>query len=103
LKSHNFLDPIFTRAEVSKILNISSLTLSNREKLNKYPKARRDINNYRIYNLNEVFNLQLLTFDAIDPKPVVSVMYDKGYTDPKVLAQIIDSTLSKRVYNGNKK
>lgn len=93
-----YTEPVFSRAEVAEILNITTLTISNREKNNKYPKPKRDINNYRIYTLNDVFNLQLLTYNAIDPKPIVSILYDKGYNDIKALGQMIDSALSKRVY-----
>lgn len=89
-------EPIFTRSEVSQILNITTLTVSNREKNKKYPLPRRDLNNYRIYTLNDIFNLQLITYSHIDPKPIISIMYDKGYNDVKALGQMIDSVLSKR-------
>lgn len=58
---------------------------------------KRDLNSYRVYSLNDIFNLQLITYNHIDPKPVISVMYDKGYQDPKILGQMIDEVLSKRV------
>lgn len=93
-----YTEPVFSRSEVAEILNITTLTISNREKNKKYPQPKRDINNYRIYTLNDVFNLQLLTYNAIDPKPIVSILYDKGYNDIKALGQMIDSALSKRVY-----
>lgn len=89
-------EPIFTRSEVSQILNVTTLTVSNREKNKKYPLPRRDLNNYRIYTLNDVFNLQLITYSHIDPKPIISILYDKGYSDIKSLGQMIDSALSKR-------
>jgi DNA-binding XRE family transcriptional regulator len=89
--------PSFNRSEVAKILNISTLTIANREKNNKYPNPRRDLNNYRIYTINDVFNLQLITYSHIDPKPIVSVLYDKGYKDSKNLAEIIDEAMSARV------
>jgi Holliday junction resolvase RusA-like endonuclease len=93
----NFVtQPVFNRSEVALILNVSTLTISNREKNGKYPIARRDLNNYRIYSLNDIFNLQLITYNYIDPKPIISVLYDKGYNDPKALGQMIDSVLSKR-------
>lgn len=91
------VEPFFNRSEVAEILNISVLTVSNREKAGKYPVPKRDLNNYRVYNLNDIFNLQLITYSHVDPKPVISVMYDKGYTDPKILGQIIDEVFSKRV------
>jgi hypothetical protein len=89
-------EPIFNRSEVSQILNVTTLTVSNREKNKKYPLPRRDLNNYRIYTLNDVFNLQLITYSHIDPKPIISILYDKGYSDIKALGQMIDSALSKR-------
>ena len=96
--------PSFNRSEVAKILNVTTLTVANREKSNRYPEAKRDLNNYRIYTINDVLNLQLLTYNQIDPKPIISVLYDKGYRDSKHLAQIIDDALSNRVSsNANRK
>jgi hypothetical protein len=89
-------EPIFSRSEVAKILNITSLTISNREKFNKYPNPKRDLNNYRIYTINDIFNLQLITYSHIDPKPIISVLYDKGYSDTKELGKMIDSILARR-------
>ena len=89
--------PSFNRSEVAKILNVSTLTIANREKNKKYPNPRRDLNNYRIYTINDVLNLQLITYNHVDPKPVISVLYDKGYKDTKYLGQIIDEALSNRV------
>jgi transcriptional regulator with XRE-family HTH domain len=97
MTKYHYSDPIFTRSEVAQILNITTLTVSNREKNNKYPDPKRDMNNYRIYTLNDVFNLQLITYNAIDPKPIISILYDKGYNDVKKLGQMIDSALSKRI------
>jgi len=91
-----YQDPLFTRSEVAQILNITTLTISNREKNKKYPSPRRDLNNYRVYTLNDVFNLQLITYSSIDPKPIISILYDKGYDDIKALGQMIDTALSKR-------
>ena len=92
-----YREPIFTRSEIAEILNVTTLTVSNREKNNKYPSPKRDLNNYRIYSLNDVFNLQLITYSAIDPKPIISILFDKGYNDIKALGQMIDSALSKRM------
>jgi len=92
-----YQDPIFTRSELAQVLSVTTLTISNREKNNKYPLPKRDLNNYRIYSLNDVFNLQLITYNAIDPKPIISVLYDKGYNDSKALGQMIDNALSKRM------
>ncbi len=96
MSKKNTVEPIFTRSDVAIILNVSSLTIANREKNNKYPEPRRDMNNYRIYTLNDVFNLQLITYSHIDPKPVISVLYDKGYKDTKILGEMIDTVLSRR-------
>jgi hypothetical protein len=92
----NTVEPIFNRSDVAMILNVSSLTIANREKSKKYPEPKRDMNNYRVYTLNDIFNLQLITYSHIDPKPVISVLYDKGYRDTKLLGEMIDSVLSRR-------
>jgi hypothetical protein len=96
MSKKNTVEPIFTRSDVAIILNVSSLTIANREKNRKYPEPRRDMNNYRIYTLNDVFNLQLITYNHIDPKPVISILYDKGYKDTKILGEMIDTVLSRR-------
>jgi transcriptional regulator with XRE-family HTH domain len=98
LSKTSYSEPIFTRSEVAQILNVTTLTISNRERDKKYPSPKRDLNNYRIYSLNDIFNLQLLTYNVIDPKPIISILYDKGYDDIKALGQMIDSILSKRVH-----
>lgn len=89
--------PIFKRSEVAKILNVTTLTVANREDAGRYPSPKRDLNNYRIYTINDVLNLQLITYDHVDPKPIISVLYDKGYRDSKMLAEIIDEAMSNRV------
>lgn len=89
-------EPIFNRGDVAKILNVTPLTIANREKQEKYPEPKRDLNNYRIYTLNDVLNLQLLTFQAIDTRPIMSLLYDKGYRDMKYLGQVMDQALSRR-------
>jgi DNA-binding XRE family transcriptional regulator len=95
-------EPIFTRSEVAQILNVSSLTIANREKNKKYPEPKRDLNNYRVYTLNDIFNLQLITYNHINPKPVISVLFDKGYRDTKLLGEMIDNVLSRRSSNVTK-
>lgn len=90
-------NPILSRGEVAKILNVTPLTIANRERSGKYPEAKRDLNNYRIYTVNDVLNLQLLTYKSLDPKPVISILYDKGYKDSKELGRIMDTALSKKV------
>lgn len=92
-------EPIFTRSEVAQILNVSTLTIANREKNKKYPEPKRDLNNYRVYTLNDVFNLQLITFNHLNPKPIISVLFDKGYRDTKMLGEMIDNVLSRRNLN----
>lgn len=96
MSKQSVTEPVFTRSEVAQILNVSTLTIANREKNNKYPEPKRDLNNYRIYTLNDIFNLQLITYSYIDPKPIISIMYDKGYEDIKVLGTMIDNALSRR-------
>lgn len=95
------VDPIFTRGEVARILNVTPLTIANREKSRegkpaKYPEPKRDLNNYRIYNLNDVLNLQLLTFSSIDTRPIMTLLYDKGYRDMRQLGQMMEQAMSRR-------
>lgn len=89
-------DPIFWRGDVAKILNISTLTVANREDAGKYPQPRRDLNNYRIYSLNDVLHLQHLTYGSIDTRPIMSVLYDKGWDDPKRLGQLMERAMKRR-------
>lgn len=89
-------EPQFTRGEVAKILNVTPLTIANREKAKKYPEPKRDLNNYRVYSLNDVLNLQLLTYSALDPRPIISILYDKGQRDHKHVMRLIDTALSRR-------
>jgi hypothetical protein len=42
-------------------------------------------------------NLQLITYNHIDTKPIISILYDKGYRDTKYLGEIIDEAMSSRV------
>jgi hypothetical protein len=90
-------EPIFTRGDVAKILNVTPLTIANREKSDKYPEPKRDLNNYRIYSLSDVLNLQLITYSSLDPRPIISVLYDKGYRNEKELGTIIDAALTKKI------
>lgn len=85
-------DPKFTRREVADILGVSPLTIANREKRGQYPPPRRDLNNYREYSLREVFNLQILSFGYIDRRPIVSILFDKGFKDQKELGKLLDAT-----------
>lgn len=69
------------------------------KKNGKYPEPKRDLNKYRIYTLNDIFNLQLITYNHIDPKPIISILFDKGYKDPKIVSEMIDQVLSRRNSN----
>jgi DNA-binding transcriptional MerR regulator len=89
-------EPQFSRSDVARILNITPLTIANREKRAQYPVPKRDLNEYRIYTLNDVFNLQVITYQTLDTRPIMSLLYDKGYRDLKRNAQIIDAALSRR-------
>ena len=89
-------EPVFTRGDVAKILNCAPLTIANRERDKKYPPPKRDLNNYRIYTLNDVLNLQMLTFNAVDTRIIMSLLYDKGWRDVKQLGRMMDTALSRR-------
>lgn len=89
-------EPIFTRSDVARILNITPLTIANREKRKQYPEPKRDLNGYRVYTLNDVLNLQLTTYNKVDTRPIMSLLYDKGYRDMKHLGQIMDDALDRR-------
>ena len=89
-------EPRFTRKDIAKILGVATLTIANREKRGQYPPPTRDLNDYRVYDLNDVFNLQLITYGAIDNRPIISILYDKGYTDIKKVEKLIESVLAKR-------
>lgn len=88
------MEPHFTRGEVAKILNVTPLTIANREQRGIYPPPRREKNNYRYYTVRDVLNLQLATFDQVDPRPIISVLYDKGYKDTRIVSQIIDCAIT---------
>lgn len=93
------MEPIFTRGEVAKILNCTPLTIANRETKGKYPEPARDLNNYRVYSLSDVLNLQGITYGTMDPHPILSVLYDRGYKDVKsikYLGQLMDKALARR-------
>lgn len=91
------LVPQFRRGEVARILNVTPLTIANRERRQLYPLPARSANGYRVYSLAEVFELQLLTFHRLDPAPVISVLWDKGFRDTKEVGQLIDRSLSRQV------
>lgn len=84
----------FHRKDVAKILNVTTATIKNREDGGIYPKPSRDLNNYRIYDLSDIFKLQLISYGKIDPRPIISTLYDKGYKDQKEISRVIDKVLS---------
>ena len=87
-------DPTFSRGDVAKILNVTPQTIGNREKKGDYPDPARDLNNYRTYSIEDVFNLQLISFNFIDPRPVLAMLYDKGYRDKNKVGKLLDKVLS---------
>lgn len=89
-------EPTFLRGDVAKILNITELTIANRERKGKYPMPSRDVNNYRYYTIDDVFDLQLLTFRRIDTRPIVSILFDKGYNDLSALHKVVKNALERR-------
>lgn len=84
-------EPKFSRKDVSNILNVTTLTIANREKAGKYPPPKRDLNNYRVYSLKDVINLQRLTYGMVDNRPIVSVLFDKGFKDMKEVSKMLDA------------
>lgn len=94
-------EPIFKRGDVAKILNVTPLTIANREKPNGdkpalYPEPRRDANNYRIYTLSDVMNLQIIQYGVLDTRPIISVLYDKGWRDTKALGKLMERALNQK-------
>lgn len=89
-------EPVFTRGEVAKILGVTPITIANREKSKKYPLPSRDLNNYRIYTIADVLSLQLMTYSEINGAPIVSILYDKGYRNPRQVTQIVEEAISKK-------
>lgn len=96
MRTKSKTEPVFSRGDVAKILNVTPLTIANRERRQQYPDPKRDLNNYRVYTLNDIFNLQLLTFHAIDTRPILSLLYDKGYRDSKESTRMIENALARR-------
>lgn len=88
------LKPEFSRGQLASILGINTQTIANREKSGKYPEPKRDVNDFRYYTLEDVFAIQLISFNAINPAPILEVMYDIGYRDQKAMTQILDETLN---------
>lgn len=88
-------DPLFTRGDLAKVLDVSPLTIANREKAGHYPEATRDVNGYRIYTLNDILQLQIITFGKIDTRRILDVLYDKGYRDIKQMGIMVEKALSR--------
>jgi hypothetical protein len=86
-------EPKFSRKDVSNILNVTTLTIANREKAGKYPPPKRDLNNYRVYSLKDVIKLQRLTYNMVDNRPIVSVLFDKGFKDMKEVSKMLDTAV----------
>lgn len=87
---------LFKRSEVSRMLGITVATIANRENSGKFPVAKRDINNYRIYSLQDVMSLQLTSYGYINTVPLAEALYDKGYGSAKEVAQIIENAIQQR-------
>ncbi len=84
------LDPIkvppkFTRSHLAKMLNCSTLTIRNREASGKYPVPDRQDNGYRVYDIASVFELQMITHNKIAIAPIISILFDMGYTDQEMV------------------
>lgn len=94
------LNPTFKRNEVAQILGVTRLTISNREKKKLYPIPQRDLNGYRIYSLDDVLNLQLISFGRVNPKPIFEILFEKGYDDPQEASRIVSEALKKRLAYG---
>ncbi len=75
------MTPVFSRTEVAALLKCSNLTIANRERRGKYPEPIRNSINHRVYSLANVFNLMFIEEGKIYIKPIIGVLYLKGYTD----------------------
>jgi DNA-binding transcriptional MerR regulator len=96
----NSSEPTFTRGEVAKILGVTTITIANREKSNKYPKPRRDLNNYRMYTLADILQLQLVTYSKIDGSPIIAILFDKGFKDAKMVSKLLDNAIEQKKKSG---
>jgi DNA-binding transcriptional MerR regulator len=88
-----FIVPTFTRTEVAQLLNCSPLTISNREKKQIYPEPKRHpTSHHRIYYFQDVLNLQYITNNKqLNISSITSLLWDKGYTNSKLLLPCIQS------------
>lgn len=87
--------PLFSRGDLAKILQVTPATIANRERKALYPLPERDLNNKRVYSIEDILLLQAITYKKIDPKPIISIMHDKNYTDPKKVQILIDTAIKK--------
>lgn len=91
----NHAPPRFTRSEVAVILNCSPLTIYNREKSGKYPSPSRSSSNYRMYSLDDLFTLQKITYGQVYLSSIMSLLWDKGYTDVPSIERYLNDALEK--------
>lgn len=89
--------PTFSRNELANILGVTVQTIANREKRKEYPTPKRQINKYRYYEIDDVLLLQMITFSKYDPMAIAEALYEKGYKDTKIVANMIDKALSRRI------
>lgn len=73
--------PTFTRREAATLLQCAPLTIANREKAGTYPDPKRDSNNIRYYYVSDILELMWITHKQIYLKPMVAILFDKGYTE----------------------
>lgn len=91
-KALDYKNITLTRKEVASILNCTPLTINNREKKDLYPPPKRNSSSkYRIYDLSDVFLLQMITFNRIILPTIVSLLYDKGYTDSVEVEKVLNA------------
>jgi hypothetical protein len=82
--------PMFHRKDVAVILNCTPLTISNREKAGTYPDPVRTSSNYRLYSLEDVFELQFRTYKNAYIGPVVAYLWDNGYKNVAELEKFVN-------------
>ena len=87
--------PLFHRGQVAKILGCVTRTISNREQSGIYPEPRRSANGYRIYTIDDVLGLQILTHNMIDTRPIAAALYDMGWHDRRRIIRLIEESVKK--------
>lgn len=93
--SSNDIMPLFSRGEVAKILRVVPITIANRETKGIYPTPTRDLNQRRIYTIEDILLLQVISFGKIEPSSIMTLLHDKGYKNPKEAAALIDNAIKK--------